>query len=79
MTFKEHQPKISTLIIIPGGLGSGVDGVSIPIIEDFVTAMSLRCDVTVISLCRVHPVFRPSNYKLYDLDIEHSAHIFIKC
>ena len=73
-----ERSDLSALIIIPGGIGSGFNGSSIPIIEDYVKGVSLRCKTTVISLSCVSKDYQPDGFLLYDLNINHDASIFVK-
>lgn len=65
----------SVAIIIPGGIGTGKDNIGVPVLNGLVKLIAAQCHLTVFSLAKVNPDYKPVGFELIDV---HRSNAFIR-
>lgn len=73
---KNSRPSIA--LILPGGIGTGVNNLGVPVLERLVKLLSKDFEITVFSLFRINKDYSPSGFELVDVSHKISVVRFAK-
>lgn len=61
---------MKVLLIIPGGIASGIDNIGIPVINNFVNEIAQKVDLTVLSIYSIDQTNISTSYRLESLNLK---------